>query len=1163
MCLTFQKLVMVAFFCTVASRRVVSRKSATPDDVPAALAEEYQVDISDSSTDDLRESKDKNARHDHYQQIKKQAANVTAAVWLTSRGACKPRHLDIETQFCCGSRDKAHEKKCDKANPKKEKDPKWHACMDELKCKDPGRVACPGYRRKGNKGLRCGWHWGEGDKCECMPGHCWDGNSCLPAEELEIRGPSTPEDQEGARIDNNLDFVAQLIDEADVIDETTGNKIDTVRMPAKSDSRSSRALGTIGNISEGIAGDVVGGVLHTALQPLFLAASELGGFLGGRTATKFLSGNQEKVEQLIQWVLANFVLFHDQPKRSCETKGGIKKWFGTTSPAYGKCYFDLSLFGWPYPDDPMSFPLYSYDNGRQGANHRKFDIILAVRLSQLRGLEALQVQKSRCYGNLLNEGGFCEMEFKPHGQYPLEVTDIDFEIYCEGNCDTGSLFKSLINDPDAMPIGAAVYVKAAGNCAPEALGKVWMLKQHCEGEICEEHKCVKTTNWLGKPRGKNLGCHPKSQLQHASECPQGKGYFARVWEYVAGSEEEEPVVNKRSLMHLRFDVKVRHAKIRTRLNVYRTRSLEEHANDLEDNDAKQGFQKKVSRFFDAVKKGLKAARHPREALLSNKALIEDHEMNFIPVRDKYGKVTSYDLATCKWPRWNPDATPPQANLPVPAKCYKLTMEDMALIPLRGDWIELEQKPFVPDEVDEKPPTTDGQLESWGSWAFGFAKRRLSNVTWAVGKAVGMAYKTVAGAILWLLGYANTGVTLSIAQGVSRMMFARDVVMVLAPNGKQYKYCKDKWKVSSFSAEKSEAAGVVCEQDNPETGEGEEDEVATGNVGVAARFEFEFVELPPEWKRKAKGGAQHEQVFGIRGGYKGWFCRVVTPKVNNVAKEQRKHEDVVGLVKCDVRPPTDPETGSKVYEKCAHDYNEPALKPFEEEQTCFPKEAIFYLVHQHEHKSKLVFKQSDAPEDAKVGQQPKDANTLKTTKDADEVHGEWDKDTTHHASDAIYVYLKSASLDRYCGVKQKVTAAAFDGFFDRKYAMLVCDKERKVESVKVKLEGNTDPFVPNKVWDHFLSLILSCVGTGVGVGIGLQIGGLAAVLFGSSALFWVTTVSTVIGGSLGIVGDVAKLYKFGNWDANVMRWFMKSQAQQAGMMVMNAVESTIELEFPRP
>jgi len=127
-----------------------------------------------------------------------------------------------------------------------------------------------------------------------------------------------------------------------------------------------------------------------------------------------------KVEKLLQWALGNFVFENDDPAKSCDTQSngqGSSISYWTASPDVGNCKLDFSNI--PTPEDPIySAPLTQYSHGKTGVDELKFNISLSTKICQLRCLEGLQVQQSKCYSNLLSDGGFCDLELAPTRSVP-------------------------------------------------------------------------------------------------------------------------------------------------------------------------------------------------------------------------------------------------------------------------------------------------------------------------------------------------------------------------------------------------------------------------------------------------------------------------------------------------------------------------------------------------------------------------------------------------------------------------------------------------------------------------------------------------------------------------------------------------------------------------
>ncbi|CAE7881087.1 unnamed protein product [Symbiodinium microadriaticum] len=202
--------------------------------------------------------------------------------------------------------------------------------------------------------------------------------------------------------------------------------------------------------------------------------------------------------------MSSFVLYHDDPTKSCNIKKGP---FGIagTKPDYGHCNFPLaSEDGSPLWEGP----LFPYSDGKGN----DFNISLRVEAGQVRGLEALQVQSSRCFGTSAGFWGLCKLELAPSGkdEENLAVTDLEVEIFCEGKCSIQDQVLGVLSSDDAIEVGKHVYVYKEGS--PRY------------GDKCKSEKHVITRNFVRSHKedrrelrgletvsGKNRGCwHGKS-----------------------------------------------------------------------------------------------------------------------------------------------------------------------------------------------------------------------------------------------------------------------------------------------------------------------------------------------------------------------------------------------------------------------------------------------------------------------------------------------------------------------------------------------------------------------------------------------------------------------------------------------------------------------------
>eukprot|EP00746_Dinoflagellata_sp_MGD_P018728 gnl/MRDRNA2_/MRDRNA2_14343_c0_seq2.p1 gnl/MRDRNA2_/MRDRNA2_14343_c0~~gnl/MRDRNA2_/MRDRNA2_14343_c0_seq2.p1 ORF type:complete len:378 (+),score=74.36 gnl/MRDRNA2_/MRDRNA2_14343_c0_seq2:293-1426(+) len=325
---------------------------------------------------------------------------------------------------------------------------------------------------------------------------------------------------------------------------------------------------------------------------------------------------------------------------------------------------------------------------------------------------------------------------------------------------------------------------------------------------------------------------------------------------------DEPFVGKRMLLHRKFNVIFHHPRVRTRLYVYRTRSVEEVENDMDDAE-RSSFESMLNTGMTIRNKLFRFLQKPVESMSSKETLIRKHKLNVQQVRNDKGAVVGEKFITCDW--WQYNETSKEYDIPPLEKCYRLDIVDLQIIPTVKDYLDIEEIPIDQngEVLGSQGKSAPGMLSRWATAA----------------KDYGSAAK---GKIMKMAGYENVGFVLALVEKVARMLFVRDSFKIKAADHRgKYWYCSDQWR-DSESEGKARPEGVFCDQDPAIRIEGEDEE---GDAGAHAGFEFEFVELKPVWN-----GHKNEQEFGIRGGYNLHFCRILTGG------------QTPGALMCDVQPP---------------------------------------------------------------------------------------------------------------------------------------------------------------------------------------------------------------------------------------------------------------------
>lgn len=299
--------------------------------------------------------------------------------------------------------------------------------------------------------------------------------------------------------------------------------------------------------------------------------------------------------------MASFVLDHDEaPKKYCNKASTLS--IGSAKVDYGKCFLSLA-----YPDGAPLWegPIYSYSDGRGN----DFNISLMVKANHIRCLEKLQVQKSRCFGNMIADGGICQLELAPPNDCLLNVTDLEVEIYCEGKCKVQDHIKGMLTwgeADNALEIGRKVYIWKEGS-------KKWNKK--CKGELMTIQKSINACDLNGKnckrhclvsSEGKATGCFHAKNLLTEKYCESWWKSGARYALSTIGNWVNTETSDSRvTLVYRKFNAILKEVKVRTDVYIFRTRSLEEaikeDAADVENPRTKSSITKSFESAFGSLK----------------------------------------------------------------------------------------------------------------------------------------------------------------------------------------------------------------------------------------------------------------------------------------------------------------------------------------------------------------------------------------------------------------------------------------------------------------------------------------------------------------------------------------------------------------------------------
>jgi hypothetical protein len=996
----------------------------------------------------------------------------------------------------------------------------------------------------------------QGNKCRCKASFCWvpSAGKCVKMETAAVVvGGTSPAKPQATQVEMKVQDVPV-----------------EVLKPASRKSLPKEIRDTAQDVGETVekvtlkTGQTIMQTIHTALSPVIATLASGATRLTGAAARKFMNMDRDHLERYVQWILANFLLYHDTgTTTSCDQGSGPLNFIGTT-PDYGRCYYDLSQL--LTPDQPLwKGSVYSGGNGRTDHHATKFDITLAVKVDQIRGLEALQVQKNQCYGDFMTSGGFCDLELAPDEHHPLKITGIELDVNCEGDCYAQQHATALLTRKTDLVVGDEVYIekkttkmvngylgwlwgpsetevaavmrkrRLSGCSSPEARGKIVKNIRVCSNrkkagnKTCEKEirHCIEASD-----NKEHLACWPKEMLIAADDCVGTvKAWAARLlggrnasasgkkkwdgkrWRDERGrfatkpdenadpSSIEANQVTARPIIYRKFDAVFTDVKIRARVYIHRTRSLQEVVNEEPDHRKKSGLAAAFQKFTSNANLLAKVLKHPREWALSDRQLVEQHSLNTREKKAPNGDVIGYELITCSNPVWVEDTQ--SYDLPY-EKCFKIDIADLQLLATTADYVRIEETAAWQD-------TPTGVYAIW---------RGLMSIPKAFFAA--------------LLGYENIGLVLAACEKIIRMMFVRDVVQ-LSANGR---YCKDKWHepwwTGSYDGiEKAYAVGLKCEA------KGLEDVEDDQGSGVNAAFDFEMVELFPVWNRAKK---RNDMEIGIRGGYNLQFCRVVM----SIGSAERKSGAKIGQVLCDLNAPVEENTQM--------------VRP-----NLLPENARFLVEHvsASEAAPKLVIQAGTSSRDFQS-----EGRTAGSDHDVDCYGDNCGSQSSEesmenlpdqvaaeagHTSESTVVRLKNRATGQYCSLK-KLKYKTFGGAWSKSRVMLTCDHAKPRD---LKLEGNIDPLTPSRFWELLLIMTFSAIFAGAG-----WMKGQWAMLFGGAGVlyFWACVASGAMIGALIAEGIAIRGFHL---DGSMIRYLMKTKCQGIGQYILWCVESALVFEFPRP
>jgi hypothetical protein len=850
----------------------------------------------------------------------------------------------------------------------------------------------------------------------------------------------------------------------------------------------------------GMALNSLGESIYTVISPVLRSSFGMGNFL----VKSFLNVEPEKITNLLQWLLANWVLENDDPRLSCEgfhSEGTIRYW--KSKPHYGHCYFNVSSV---LKDEEgevtgvFTMPLYTYDDK---VHHKHFTIHVEVKAGKLRCLERLTIKKMRCYGPLLTRGGRCEVEIAPHEECPLQLTDLEVLVYCQGHCDAGSFATAALDRPDDPIEGDDAYIEDENeeNGWTDSIKDWWSGNDVRERKLLgcghdeSKGKCVRIVLDRGvtkycfeakvahgsSPAGAHLGCWPRRSIKTDYDC--GWKGAAHRWAYSKLGGRETEVVDKRVLLYRKANVKLNNLRVRTRIFLHYTRNIDTVVDeDKGDPNREGGAYKVMKNAFSWL--SLKKWKHTfQKAVGTYKTPIErvaQYKINVQEVTNAEGGVTGYKLITCNAPTWS-EATGEYTGPPL-AKCYRMRLANTQFIPKQNDWIQL---------IEEETPDTT-------TWGFDWANR-----------------------IKKMTGYENHNFVLGLIQNVARMILSNGGfhLKVTDPNGLgPKKYCEDKWKDdkgTDLEARKARSAGIKCDSN-----------VDPSDKVIPAAYEFVFVELPPVWSRTLR---RNEQVVAIRGGYNMQYCHMTEPRGK---KQQQK-------LLCDLDVPLDSTTGRPVPEKLS-------------------EYAKFKLIHdeKYERPAKMVLEFWRDITDYDPKCKDADGNVIKCPEQEPAEPVDEDDEPSSTLS------VKLINMGMLKESKGKLGACRLK----ERNQKLVCDSRVDIHESNeylhwLELEGNFATLIPDPIWDHLIVLTLVCVGTWSSLFSGGARMIWSMMWSGQTTIVPVMLTEATIAS---LVGFGIQMVANEHWylDGRMIRYMFKRKMESICHMIFLAVEDKADFEFPR-
>lgn len=630
-------------------------------------------------------------------------------------------------------------------------------------CKDGRRQVCAP-----EVGMKCSFKFGKGTKCKCVTNHCYDTltGTCRPVEAMPITiGPPGLEEETTVP----LSSIDEVFAEATVVSEAEADE-----------QRSSFSKG---------------GLIDRMV---------------GKLAQKFVFGSDGKFEKWLQWSIANFLLYHDEPGKKCDRGNAILN----VKPDKGKCYWNF--IDSTAPNDPVWWgQILPYS----GAG-LSFNISLSVKLSQLRCLEALRVEKSTCHGNILAAGGYCDVELTPDPECPLRVKDLELEFYCEGHCEVNQHVMSLLHSSKEFEVGDIVYIEKYRRDEEDVPAK--MHDQKLDGCSSRKMKVMKRFYKCSPTDGEcsrfcvadvetdeNFGCWTAKNLLHENDCSYVKQATRWVANLLVGGRKQDmyQVTEKRQLLYRKFDVIFdEHMSLSSRIFLHKTRSLNEVIDDEDDKAEKSKIEAAFSSTFNSINRGVQRVRLPFQSTKNTEELIKKYKLNTVEMYSATGVKLGEELMTCNIPIWNWDTR--SYDQPPLEKCFKVRMRDLEMRSNSRNYLTIEES--VPEYYTQQGMTS--------------------------------------------------GYVLSVVGQVAKILFAREIVTIQSPgvkDGELY-FCKDEW------SSKDSVIGLTCDsRELKRTGKKK-------GSPVKSEFFFELIELPPIWNHDQK---RNQMQVALRGGHKMDFCQL--------------------------------------------------------------------------------------------------------------------------------------------------------------------------------------------------------------------------------------------------------------------------------------------------